>query len=85
MKYCRSLKFEEKPDYNYLRRMFKDLFTSLGYEYDFVYDWTSMLRKQSLMQSQVSLAGNQQIRKRASAFTGGGIAQAAFNNGPQVD
>lgn len=26
MKYCRELKFEEKPDYTYLRRMFKDLF-----------------------------------------------------------
>lgn len=45
MTYCRELKFEEKPDYSYLRKIFKDLFSSLGYEYDFVYDWTPILKK----------------------------------------
>ena len=45
MNYCRDLKFEEKPDYSYLRKIFKDLFSSLGYEYDFVYDWTPILKK----------------------------------------
>ena len=34
MNYCRDLKFEEKPDSSYLRKIFKDLFSSLGYEYD---------------------------------------------------
>jgi serine/threonine protein kinase len=37
--YCRKLKFEEKPDYSYLKRMFKELFMREGYEYDYVYDW----------------------------------------------
>lgn len=40
MDYCRTLQFEEKPDYSFLRRMFKDLFNRLGYEYDYVYDWS---------------------------------------------
>ncbi len=26
LKYCRSLKFEERPDYVWIRRLFKDLF-----------------------------------------------------------
>jgi hypothetical protein len=39
MYYCRELKFEEKPDYNYLRKVFKELFSRMGYEYDYVYDW----------------------------------------------
>jgi len=39
MDYCRNLKFEEKPDYTYLRRIFKDLFNRNGFEYDYVYDW----------------------------------------------
>ena len=45
MDYCRDLKFEEKPDYTYLRRIFKDLFNKMGYEYDFVYDWHKLERK----------------------------------------
>jgi hypothetical protein len=41
-KYCHDLKFEEKPDYWYLRKLFKDLFNRKGYEYDFVYDWNNL-------------------------------------------
>jgi hypothetical protein len=37
--YSRKLKFEEKPDYAYLRKLFKDLFFRMGYEYDYIYDW----------------------------------------------
>ena len=46
IKYCRNLKFEEKPDYNMLRRSFKDLFSKKGYEYDYNYDWTPILKKE---------------------------------------
>ena len=49
MNYCRSLKFEEKPDIGYLRKLFKDLFYRMGYEYDFVFDW--MVKKQNPAQS----------------------------------
>ncbi len=38
--YCRQLQFAEKPDYGYLKKLFKDLFVSQGYEYDYIYDWT---------------------------------------------
>lgn len=37
--YCRKLKFEEKPDYAYVRKLYKDLFFRMGYEYDYNYDW----------------------------------------------
>jgi hypothetical protein len=43
--YCRSMKFEEKPDIGYLRKLFKDLFYKSGYEYDYVFDW--MVKKPS--------------------------------------
>jgi hypothetical protein len=49
MNYCRSLKFEEKPDIGYLRKLFKDLFYRMGYEYDFVFDW--MVKKQNPSQA----------------------------------
>ena len=45
MSYCRDLKFEEKPDYNYLRRILKNLFNREGYEYDYVYDWNLLEKK----------------------------------------
>ncbi|KAL7084309.1 hypothetical protein ACP275_14G216800 [Erythranthe tilingii] len=38
--YCRSLRFEDKPDYSYLKRLFRDLFSREGYQLDHVFDWT---------------------------------------------
>ncbi|KAL8808338.1 MAG: hypothetical protein Q9182_000158 [Xanthomendoza sp. 2 TL-2023] len=38
--YIRSLPFNEKPDYAFLRKNFHKLFTREGFEYDNVYDWT---------------------------------------------
>ena len=39
LKYCKNLKFEDRPDYNYLRRIFREQFLKCGYEHDFVFDW----------------------------------------------
>lgn len=35
----KSLKFEDKPDYEYLRRLFRDLFAFKGYTDDNIFDW----------------------------------------------
>jgi len=40
LNYCRSLRFEDRPDYAYLRRMLKDLFFRENLQFDFVFDWT---------------------------------------------
>ncbi|EZG88496.1 casein kinase I [Gregarina niphandrodes] len=40
LNYCRSLRFEDRPDYAYLRRIFKDLFFREGFAYDFIFDWS---------------------------------------------
>lgn len=40
LNYCRNLHFEDKPDYAFLRKLFRELFLKLGYTYDGVYDWT---------------------------------------------
>jgi hypothetical protein len=37
--YCRKLRFEDKPDYQELRRMFRNLFIRQGYVYDYMFDW----------------------------------------------
>lgn len=40
LRYVRRLDFFEKPDYDYLRKLFTDLFDRNGYVFDFQYDWT---------------------------------------------
>eukprot|EP00602_Paraphysomonas_sp_CaronLab_P000516 CAMPEP_0185019640 /NCGR_PEP_ID=MMETSP1103-20130426/2255_1 /TAXON_ID=36769 /ORGANISM="Paraphysomonas bandaiensis, Strain Caron Lab Isolate" /LENGTH=383 /DNA_ID=CAMNT_0027550067 /DNA_START=183 /DNA_END=1334 /DNA_ORIENTATION=- len=37
--HVRSLRFEERPDYDYLKRMFRELFFRKGFRYDNIYDW----------------------------------------------
>ena len=65
MDYCREIKFEEKPDYIYLRRILKDLFNRNGYEYDYVYDWNLLdkEKKKSRMQSGAPIDRNEGIMK----------------------
>lgn len=40
LNYSRSLRFDDKPDYSYLRKLFRDLFVREMYHYDYVFDWT---------------------------------------------
>ncbi len=37
--YCRSLGFEEAPDYSHLRQIFRTLFQRQGFTYDYIFDW----------------------------------------------
>lgn len=39
LNYCRSLRFEDRPDYTYLKRLFKDLFWKTYSDWDFLFDW----------------------------------------------
>lgn len=39
LRYVRRLDFFEKPDYDYLRKLFTDLFDKNGYVFDYEYDW----------------------------------------------
>ena len=45
LNYCRGLRFEEAPDYMYLRQLFRILFRTLNYQYDYVFDWTMLKQK----------------------------------------
>ena len=40
LNYTRSLRFDDKPDYAYLRKLFRDLFVREGFQYDYIFDWT---------------------------------------------
>lgn len=38
--YCRSLRFDDKPDYAYLRKLLRELFARECYTWDYLFDWT---------------------------------------------
>ena len=41
LNYTRALQFDSKPDYSYLRGLFKDLLARKGWQHDSKYDWSS--------------------------------------------
>lgn len=45
LNYCRGLRFEEAPDYMYLRQLFRILFRTLNHQYDYSFDWTMLKQK----------------------------------------
>lgn len=66
--YCRSLKFNDKPDYTFLRRILLDLFEREGYKYDYCYDWTILKENKNLDNGKIrlELKANQTHRKEAA-------------------
>lgn len=45
LEYCRQLRFEDKPDYTYLKRLFAEVLKREGWKNDYVFDW--VIRKRS--------------------------------------
>lgn len=58
LNYTRSLRFDDKPDYSYLRKIFRDLFVREGFQYDYVFDWT-VYKYQKNAQAIAQAQGNQ--------------------------
>ncbi|KAJ8645041.1 hypothetical protein MRB53_006789 [Persea americana] len=71
--YCRSLRFDDKPDYAYLKRLFRDLFIREGFQFDYVFDWTIL----KYQQSQISSAPQRTLG--TGAATSSGVAPAVAN------
>ncbi|GAM26142.1 hypothetical protein SAMD00019534_093170, partial [Acytostelium subglobosum LB1] len=44
LNYTRYLRFEDKPDYLYLRKLLREMFVREGYKYDYMFDWV-IIRK----------------------------------------
>jgi len=55
--YCRSLRFEDRPDYSYIKRLFKELFYRKGFQYDNLYDWTVLNMQQERLRPTAGPAG----------------------------
>uniref|UniRef100_A0A8C8CWV9 non-specific serine/threonine protein kinase n=1 Tax=Oncorhynchus tshawytscha TaxID=74940 RepID=A0A8C8CWV9_ONCTS len=61
LNYCRGLRFEEAPDYMYLRQLFRILFRTLNHQYDYTFDWT-MLKQKAAQQAASSGGQGQQAQ-----------------------
>ncbi|XP_077957089.1 casein kinase I isoform X5 [Gasterosteus aculeatus] len=61
LNYCRGLRFEEAPDYMYLRQLFRILFRTLNHQYDYTFDWT-MLKQKAAQQGATSAGQGQQAQ-----------------------
>ncbi|GET92609.1 casein kinase, putative [Leishmania tarentolae] len=88
MNYVRALRFEDKPDYSYLKRMFRDLFVREGYHVDYVFDWTLKRIHESLQEQQTlpggsnggGAAGNGSPVNQSPAQGGNGDVPNSTNN-----
>jgi casein kinase I family protein HRR25 len=93
LNYSRSLRFDDKPDYNYLRKLFRDLFIREGYHYDYIFDWT--VKKHETKQKEAAAEANRvaeegganeatdQIRKSAGQ-TPLSTSQQQLNSNPDL-
>uniref|UniRef100_A0A0A9WZ79 non-specific serine/threonine protein kinase n=1 Tax=Lygus hesperus TaxID=30085 RepID=A0A0A9WZ79_LYGHE len=81
LNYCRSLRFEERPDYSYLRQMFRTLFHRELFTYDYVFDWNMLkfggTRGANNEEQQRGASGGQQV-----GTGGGGTARITVRIGP---
>lgn len=62
LNYTRGLRFEESPDYMYLRQLFRILFRTLNHQYDYTFDWTMLKQKAAVasLNSGASASGHGQ-------------------------
>ncbi|KAL2166064.1 hypothetical protein VTG60DRAFT_3338 [Thermothelomyces hinnuleus] len=77
--YTRGLTFDDKPDYSYLRRLFRRLFQAKGFKYDHVFDWTEKLfdEMQSKVNPAVPLTQRPQRRVLKASMSGRGLRRVA--------
>ncbi len=62
--YCRSLRFEDKPDYAYLKRLFRDLFSRQTFEMDHQFDWCLYNRDKGKAPSRENIDDSKKERDR---------------------
>jgi len=58
--YCKGLRFQEQPDYMYLRQLFRILFRTLNHIFDYVFDWTVIKATHQKFKCQLEAPINEQ-------------------------
>lgn len=86
LRYVRRLDFFEKPDYDYLRKLFTDLFDRSGFVFDYEYDWAGKPLPTPIGTVHTDLPAQTQPREKAQLYSknqvrGGARAPAAWGGG----
>lgn len=68
LNYTRSLRFEDRPDYSHLRKMFKELLVKEGYEYDYAFDWIILNEKLANPQALVHVDNGEDLVSKQSSL-----------------
>lgn len=87
MEYTRALRFDDKPDYAYLKRLFKELFFRKGFQLDTLFDWTVLNLGQSNGTSSQKEEGRESGRAQQSSSRqapAGGDATKEEGDGHQM-
>jgi len=77
LNYCRALRFEDRPDYAYLRRLFKDLFPRDGFVNDGLFDWSQPAGQTGGSNDSMPVASDMDGVGKAGETAGAKDAQAA--------
>jgi hypothetical protein len=51
--YTRGMSFEQEPDYNYLRGLFRSVLDAQGSTFDYIYDWVK--RSDAYKQKEITI------------------------------
>jgi hypothetical protein len=87
MRYVRHIDFFETPCYDYLQKLFSDLYDRKGYKYDDIYDWTNKKLPEKWRNHPFCLITNgllcipRQTGQNIKAGTLGGLPQNVVNHG----
>ncbi|KAK1342934.1 hypothetical protein QTO34_015702 [Cnephaeus nilssonii] len=83
LRYVRRLDFFEKPDYDYLRKLFTDLFDRSGFVFDYEYDWAGKPLPTPIGTVHTDLPGQTQPREKAQLYSKNQVrCQAKDPNNP---
>lgn len=82
LNYVRCLRFEETPDYDYLRTLFSRVLSKNGYTDDGLYDWVILYEKR---RQTMSLSSSETTNPDRRGESNNKSNQAALKNGKQQD
>jgi len=86
LQYVRSLRFQDRPDYAYLKGLFSERYAAEGYDKEEpTFDWTPKLREKESQRSSASAAGGAGGAAAGGAAAAEGAADDAGNQQSKRD